>query len=151
MAFKMDFMKEALDTVCSKSEGENVLKIQTKHEDCPLCGGKIRLQERSLEKGHLICYSEKGIKRLIHLEYRCEEEHCRTGLFYGYCVKKGGKKIFDKDCLENEYLVVSRKTAFGISWLYGATLKIYHFNGTFDRLAAEFNDFHNFGNILFYI
>ena len=150
MAFKLDDIENALDDVLlEKDNKSNLLKLRTKHEQCPDCGGKIRLQGRSLDKGQLLYYSEKGVEKCLHLEYRCEEQHCRTGLFHGYRIKKGGKKVFDEDCLEKDILVISRKTAFSVSWLYGATLKIYHFNATFDRLAAEYNDFHNFGNIFF--
>ena len=101
MAFNLSDLNEALDCVLAK--------IRTKHEKCPLCGGKINLQERSIDKGELVLYSDTGSKRLLHLEYRCQEKHCRTGLFYGYNVSKGGKKIFESDCLQNDFLVVSRK------------------------------------------
>ena len=141
MAFSLKSLKDALP--CELDH------IKTKLEKCPFCGGKITLQDRSLDKGELILYSESGMKRLLHLEHRCEEKHCRAGLFYGYSILKGGMKIYDKDCLENALLVVSRKTAFSIPWLYGATLKIYHFNATFDCLAQEYNDFHNFGMMIF--
>ena len=124
---------------------EEISEIRTKHANCPYCGGSIALQERSKSKGQLICYTEQGIKKLIHLEYRCKEQHCRAGLFYGYTVKKGCKKVFEKDCLENNLLVISRRTALSVPWLYSTTLKIYHFNATFDKLASEYNDFHNFG------
>ena len=137
MAFDLDCLKQALD--------DKLEQIKTKHEKCTTCGGKITLQERSLAKGELVLYGELGMKRLIHLEYRCEERHCRAGLFYGYSIGKGGMKLYDKDCLENPILVVSRKTAFSIPWLYSTTLKIYHFNASFDRLASEYNDYNNLG------
>ena len=144
MAFEVDSLKIAIDEIALNSGGK-APEIKTNHSKCPICGGQIKLQERSREKGDLMYYSETGQNKLTHLEYRCEEKHCRTGLFYGYVIKKGGQKIYEKDCLTNPLLVVSRKTAFSIPWLYSATLKIYHYNATFDRLAAEYNDYLNFG------
>ena len=150
MTFEFNSLKEALNL----DSDEKCEIIKTKHTSCPFCGGKIECQTRSQNKGDLVCYTDNGVKKLQHLEYRCQEKHCRAGLFHGFNVKKGGMKIFEEDCLQNKYLVTSRKTAFSISLLYNTTLKIYHHNGTFERLSSEYNDFFNFGiqlnNLLFY-
>ena len=138
MSFEFQEMKNALDLASHE-------EIKTKHDSCPHCGGKIVLFERSLEKGFITLYTESGPKKVKHLEYRCTEHHCKSGLFHGYSIKKGGSKIYDNDCLQQKYLVVSRKTAFSIPMLYSTTLKVYHHNGTFDCLASEYNDFQNFG------
>ena len=86
----------------------------------------------------------------------------RTGLYYGYRICRGGKKILEDSCLESEksflgkskyffceytlmnYVlsVVGRKTAFDLDYMFATSLKIYHHNSTFESLASEFNDFH---------
>ena len=47
--------------------------------------------------------------------------------------------------------VISRKTAFEIDFLFSTTLKIYHYNASFDSLSSEFNDFNCFGEYYFLV
>ena len=92
-------MAEALDEVIDESG--TVTKICTRHrEKCPECGGRVSLENRIENKGEMPVYGKKGVRHVVHLEYRCIESHCRTGLFHGYRVFKGGIKVYEEDCFD---------------------------------------------------
>ena len=41
------------------------------------------------------------------------------------------------------FLVVGRRTAFEVDWLFQQTLHIFHGNETFHSIVSAFNDFYN--------
>ena len=121
----------------------------TKHSTkCPDCDGRVEFEERSVDKSKMTVYGRSGVRQVLHATYRCVEKHCRTGLYHGYRIMKGGSKVFESYCLDPSqvFLVVSRKTAFDIDFLYEMTLKIYRHNATLEGLSEEFNDFFCDGN-----
>ena len=138
---------------------EAIDNVFTKHTTkCPECDGRVEFEYLSKES-RMTVYGRTGVRHVLHVGYRCVEKHCRTGLYHGYRIMKGGWKVYEDDCLEPHYvflgvflnysynmliftfLVVSRKTAFNIDFLYNMTLKIYRHNATMDGLSDEFNDF----------
>ena len=89
---------------------QDMTQIGTKHTDrCPICGATVALECRSTDKGQMVIYGLSGVRQVIHVVYRCQDDHCRVGLFYGYRVHKGGSKIYDLDCLapENIFLGIT--------------------------------------------
>ena len=91
--FQFQPVEEVLGTI--------VDKIRTDHiEKCPECGGRVTLVNRSDDKSKMTVYGHSGVRHVVHLEYRCLESHCRTGLYHGYRVLKGGNKIYEEDCLD---------------------------------------------------
>lgn len=106
--------------------------LRTKHVKCPSCGGNVMTCNYRSDKGEMTVYGLEGVRHVVHRESRCQD--CRMGLFYGYRVLKGGKKIFEKDALRNQCLVVSNVTAFDVDFCFR--------QDTFEGLADEFNDIH---------
>ena len=83
-------MSKALDDVMKNvpethvKETQDVTQIGSKYkEKCPNCGGTVI--------------------------YRCQEDHCRLGMFYGYRVYKGGSKIYEQDCLAPENIFLGKQ------------------------------------------
>ena len=81
---------------------------------------------------------------------------------HSYLVKKGRVKEFYDDALFKDvlgllyiyvtvqnahslhlFLVVGRRTAFEVDWLFEQTLHIFHGNSSFHSIVSAFNDFHN--------
>jgi hypothetical protein len=138
----------------------NIDRAFTKHTDkCPECDGRVEYEDRS-NKASMTVYGRSGVRHVLHTGYRCVEKHCRTGLYHGYRILKGGMKVYEDDCLDPSnvflgmkvridqsayfmisFIVVSRKTAFDIDFLYSMTLKQYRHNATLEGLSDEFNDF----------
>ena len=116
---------------------------------CYECGGK--LVTRKDEKGVLTIYGKDGVRHAVQEEARCQEKNCRTSHFFSHRVLKGGAKYFESFCLhpDRKFLVVSRKTAFDIDYLYETSLSIYHHKATFQGIAEAFNDAHNIGKCIF--
>ena len=69
------------------------------------------------DKNQMSIYGLGGVVHVLHRESRCAD--CRQisfkmvltfiflfriGLFYGYRVLKGGRKIYEKDALSNQFL-----------------------------------------------
>ena len=80
----------------SKSEFE---EVQTDHkENCPECGGTVKVDSRR-SKGLMTVYGLTGVRKIVHLESRCQEPKCRIGLYKGYRILKGGNKIYDGQLL----------------------------------------------------
>ena len=93
-------LSEAIENVAI--EDETIPVIRTKfREQCPECSGSVAEEKRSLNKGLLTIYGLAGARQVLHQEYRCKNKSCRTGLFHGYRILRGGVKVFDDDCLAN--------------------------------------------------
>ena len=162
---------DALDDIITKEEpaakskvpNKPVVKVGTEFDvECPECGGRVNAEVRSEDKRYMTVYGHSGVRHVLHTEHRCVEPHCRTGYYHGYRVLKGGKKMYEENCLDPQkvflgldflykmfstfsFLVVSGQTAFDIDFLFNTTLKIYHHNATFDGLSSEFNDYFSNG------
>ena len=93
--------------------------LRTTHLKCPECGGHVMEITRAARvKGHMTIYGKDGVRHGSHIESRCQdcrhfkikldiknfEYFQRIGLFYGYRVLKGGKKVFEQDALRNRSL-----------------------------------------------
>ena len=93
--------------------------LRTTHLKCPECGGHVMEITRAARvKGHMTIYGKDGVRHGSHMESRCQdcrhvkikldinnfEYFQRIGLFYGYRVLKGGKKVFEQDALRNRSL-----------------------------------------------
>ena len=85
------------------SRCQNVSKVGTEFaNECPECGGRVHEEVRSEEKGYMTVYGHSGVRHVLHTEHRCVEPHCRTGLYHGYRVLKGGRKIYEENCLDHQ-------------------------------------------------
>ena len=51
--------------------------VVTHHDRCPECGGNVRVECRSIEKGLMTIYGRNGVRQALHLESRCQEQHCK--------------------------------------------------------------------------
>ena len=144
------FNLESLKMALGDDTNAGTEHIKTLHSKCYECGGK--LTTRKDEKGLLTIFGKNGVRHAIQEENRCMETNCRTSHFYSHRVLKGGMKKYEDFCLhpERKLLVVSRKTAFDIDFLYEMTLSIFHHNATFLALAEAYNDSHHTGNNILY-
>lgn len=88
----------------------DAIKISTDHlHKCPECGGRISLESRSDDKGGMAIYGMMGVRRVVHLEHRCIERHCRTGFYHGYRVLKGGIKLYEENCLDPKKVCLGKQ------------------------------------------
>ena len=69
-------------------------------------------------KGEMTIYGMEGVRHVVHRESRCQDcrqvllirmdleliFYSRLGLFYGYRIRKGGKKLYEQDALRNKTL-----------------------------------------------
>ena len=68
-------------------------------------------------KGQMTVYGMGGVRHVVHRESRCQDcrlirlakileliFYSRQGLFYGYRIQKGGKKLYEQDALRNKSL-----------------------------------------------
>ena len=149
--------------------------LRTNHVRCPDCGGNVMSCDFRSQKGQMTVYGLGGVRHVVHRESRCQD--CRQvlfklslglifcfriGLFYGYRILKGGKKIYEKDALRNKSLgeefillmcwlpkhwfwwisVVSSQTCFDVDFCFRLVMSTFHHAATFEGLADEFNDLH---------
>ena len=142
--FNLQSLKLSLGVETNKNSVE---KVKTMHEKCIECGGK--LATRKDEKGLLTIYGKDGVRYARQEETRCVEKNCRTGFYFSQRVLKGGKKNYENFRLhpQRKFLVISRKTAFDIDFLYETSLTIFHHNATFLSLSEAYNDLHNTGKL----
>ena len=105
------------------------ITLRSKFERCPVClvGQMVEVKR---EKSEMLIYGRNGVRLAEHKEHRCSNQNtiqpCRVGAFYGYITFEGDK-IYDTDCLKNEFLVTSNQTAFEISYLIEVVADIYLF------------------------
>ena len=69
-------------------------------------------------KGQMTIYGMEGVRHVVHRESRCQDcrqvllirlvleliSYSRLGLFHGYRICKGGKKLYEQDALRNKSL-----------------------------------------------
>ena len=81
----------------------------TRHtEKCPECDGRVEPEDRS-NKANITAYGRSGVRHVLHSGYRCVEKHCRTGLYHGYRILKGGWKVYEDDCLDPSNVFLGMK------------------------------------------
>ena len=90
------------------AESTNAIQLKTSKTNCDYCLAPLEYIKRGKGSDNFVVYTRLGTTRGIHHEYRCtNRKSCRKGHYYGYSVSD--KQInYDKNCLENEYLVTSR-------------------------------------------
>jgi DNA-directed RNA polymerase subunit RPC12/RpoP len=89
-----------IKTCTDTATATTIVQAGTKHKDkCPECGGRVMIEERSEVKANMTVYGRSGVRHVRHVAHRCAEKHCRTGLYHGYRILKGGQKVFEDDCL----------------------------------------------------
>ena len=79
---KMDLtsLSEALGDVEKEFNVKEKVKydiVKTSHTCCPECGGALKSECRSADKGLMTIYGRNGVKQVLHIESRCQERHCR--------------------------------------------------------------------------
>ena len=109
-----------LANATSVSAGDAPISLKCQRVICE-CGARI---VESGRKAGLTLYTRDGvILDSIHHEKRCRS--CNRGYFYSFYTH--GKFLFyDDACLEQPYLVTSRRTAFAVDLLYEWSLSILH-------------------------
>ena len=65
-----------------------------------------------------------------------------AGFCHGYNSKSHVKE-YDKDCLQNEILLISNRTGFQLSYLYSCVLQVLFSNATMDSLSHIYNEMHD--------
>lgn len=101
-------------------EKEVIDHVFSKHTTkCPECDGRVEFEDRSKESSMTV-YGRTGVRHVLHVGYRCVEKHCRTGLYHGYRILKGGWKVYEDDCLEphNVFLGVFLNNAYNMIIFY---------------------------------
>ena len=119
-----------------------IIVLKTKKTKCDYCKAPLECIKREKGVEKFIIYTRYGTQLGQHLEYRCtNRQNCRKGHYYGYSVTDK-QTNYDRDCLQNEYLVTSRQTAFSVMYLYDITLQILFSNSSFQSLAKIYNNLH---------
>ena len=90
-------------------------------------------------------YKRNGVIRTSKVEKRCNNYRCLTGFYYGYHVK-GNIKYVEEDTLSKEYVIISNRTGFALSYLWDITLQIQFSKASVESLANIFNNLH-FSNL----
>ena len=90
------------------------------------CGAKVKESGR---KAGITLYTRHGVVlNALHFEKRCRT--CSRGYFYSFHTE--GRHLYYEDtCLDQPYLITSRKTGFAIDLLYEWTLNILHHNSRY--------------------
>ena len=105
------------------------------------CGAGLKESGRSAK---ITLYTRYGVVlNAVHHEKRCRS--CGRGYFYSFHTH-GKYLYYDDTCLEQAYLITSRKTGFAIDLLYEWSLSILHHSSSFTSMAEQYIDFH-LGNV----
>ena len=119
-----------------------IVQLKTSKISCDYCSSPLEHIKRDKSAEAFVIYTRQGTQLGQHHEYRCTNRRsCRKGHYYGYSVTDK-QTNYDEDCLENEYLVTSRQTAFSVMYLYDLTLQILFSNSSFQALAKIYNNLH---------
>ena len=120
----------------------NIIQLKTTRTRCEYCNAPLEYIKRDKRAEAFIIYTRYGTQLGKHHEHRCTNRRaCRKGHYYGYSVTDKHTK-YEKNCLENKYLVTSRQTAFSVMYLYDLTLQILFSNSSFQSLAKIYNNLH---------
>ena len=85
------------------------------------CGSVLKETGRNAS---LTLYTRNGVVlNAVHYEKRCRS--CGRGYFYSFHTR-GQHLHYEDSCLEQPYLITSRKTGFAIDLLYEWSLNILH-------------------------
>ena len=94
--------------------------LMSKQKLCE-CGSTLKASGRSAK---LTLYTRHGVVlNALHQEKRCRS--CGRGYFYSFHTH-GRFLYYDDTCLEQAFLITSRKTGFAIDLLYEWSLSILH-------------------------
>ena len=106
--------------VSSVSAADGPLSFKSHRVICE-CGARIVETGR---KAGLTLYTRNGVVlNAVHYEKRCRS--CKRGYFYSFYTN--GKYLYYEDtCLEQPYLITSRRTCFAVDLLYEWSLSILH-------------------------
>lgn len=123
--------------VCALANDKSVT-FKSRRQVCE-CGSGLKESGR---KASITLYTRHGVVLdALHFEKRCR--NCGRGYFYSFhsmvsnffCIKvtiinliifQGNCLYYDDTCLEQPYLITSRKTGFAIDLLYEWSLSIIH-------------------------
>ena len=88
-----------------------------------ICECSARIAETGRKAG-LTLYTRNGVVlNAVHHEKRCRS--CKRGYFYSFYTH-GKYLYYDDTCLEQPYLITSRRTCFAVDLLYEWSLSILH-------------------------
>ena len=109
-----------LGSLPSTSAEENSSSFKSMRKICE-CGSALKESGRNAK---ITLYTRHGVVlNAIHHEKRCRS--CGRGYFYSFHTH-GRFLVYDDTCLEQPYLITSRKTGFAIDLLYEWSLSILH-------------------------
>ena len=121
-----------------KKHSHSSVSLESLSKTCLYCGASIDVTGRS---SSVVLYTRSGPIDVSQTEKRCKNRDCRVGYWYGYHMHNG-LLVYDHDALANEYLMISRNTAFEILYLYEMVMTIFHGNVCFRSVCAIYNSVH---------
>ena len=150
--FISDIMDDKEVELIGTEEVNKILKSDA--TKCKVCstGEVVPVNRPELEDECFIVYTRDGTMTATHMEYRCNNRSlpCRAGHFYGYVTvgSRGQeqKLCYEKFALKKEFLVVTKQTAFSVTYLWDCVLQIVFQNASFESLAKVYNNL-NFVNL----
>ena len=106
----------------ASAAGDGLMNFKSQRIICE-CGARI---VESGRQAALTLYTRNGVfLNAVHHEKRCRS--CNMGYFYSFYTH--GKHLYYNDaCLEQPFLITSRRTCFAVDLLYEWSLSILHHN-----------------------
>ena len=102
--------------------GDGLLSFKSQRVICE-CGARI---VESGRQAALTLYTRNGVfLNAVHHEKRCRS--CNRGYFYSFYTH-GKYLYYDNACLEQPFLITSRRNCFAVELLYEWSLSILHYS-----------------------
>ena len=114
----------------------------THRECCCFCGGKLSVCEDG--KDVVVYHLTRGTYLGCRFTKKCTK--CKTQEHYGH-YKKAGKRVFDTECLENEFLLSTEDTAIDMHILKYVDQEVVQGACLFLLKAKVYNSIHGYGNM----
>ena len=109
---------------------------------CRFCGGKLSVCE--VGKDVVVYHLTRGTYLGSRFTKKCSK--CKTQEHYGY-FKKEGKRMFDSDCFEKEFLLSTEDTAIDMQMLKYLDQEVVQGACPFLLKAKVYNSVHGYGKM----
>ena len=113
----------------------------SEREICRFCGGNLATMASGKEV--IVYHLTRGTYLGSRFAKHCRK--CKVQEHYGF-YNHNGKRIFDKDCLEKEFLLSTEETAIDINLLRYLDKEIVHGALPFQVKAKVYNSVHGYSN-----
>jgi hypothetical protein len=114
----------------------------TEREYCRFCGAKLTVCEE--HKDVVVYHLTRGTYLGSRFTKKCSR--CKTQEHYGH-YKKGGKRVFDGECLEKEFLLATEDTAIDMQLMKYLDEEVVQGACPFLLKAKVYNSVHGYGNL----